>query len=111
MGLLLATNIDRQPLLPVIDQAIKNLFNEPADAFYTGPVMDILFNGIPIYCHSVDHITAGMCYSFQNEKSFKRLDTHHYTFSLFGGVSLLNIIYVMTHFEILMSFFLFAINF
>lgn len=88
MGLLLATNIDKQPMLPMIENAIANLFNNPTDAFYTGRAMDMLFNGVPLDCHSKDdHITAAMCYKFKNEKSFKKVDSHHFTFSLFGGVS------------------------
>lgn len=86
MGLLLATNIDKQPMLPLIDNAIGNLFDNPKDAFYTGRAMDMLFNGVPLDCHSRDdHITAAMCYNFRNEKSFKKVDSHHFTFSLFGG--------------------------
>lgn len=92
MGLLLATNIDKQPMLPLIDNAIGNLFHNPKDAFYTGRAMDMLFNGVPLDCHSRDdHITAAMCFNFQNEKSFKKVDSHHFTFSLFGGVSIFNV--------------------
>lgn len=36
MGMFLAINVDKQPMLPAIDGAIKNLFQDPADAFYTG---------------------------------------------------------------------------
>lgn len=87
MGMLLATNIDKQPMLPLIESAIGNLFHNPTDGFYTGRVMNMLFDGVPLDCHSDDQITASLCYNFQNEKSFKRVDTHHFTFSLFSGVN------------------------
>lgn len=87
MGLLLATNVDKRPMLPLIDRAIGNLFHNPKDGFYTGRVMDMLFDGVPIDCHSDDTITAALCSHLQNQKSFKKLDTHHFTFSLFGGVN------------------------
>lgn len=89
MGMLLATNIDKQPMLPMINGAIGKLFHNPIDAFYSGRVMDLLFDGVLIDCHSDDHITASMCYHFRNEKSFKKVDAHHFTFSLFSGVSFL----------------------
>lgn len=87
MGLLLATNIDKQPMLPMIENAIENLFDKPTDAFYTGRVMDMLFDGVPISCHSDEGIAAAMCFNFKRESSFKKIDAHHFTFSLFGGVS------------------------
>lgn len=88
MGLLLATNINKQPLLPLIEQALGSLFNNPTDGFYTGRVMDMLFDGVPIHCPPEDQVATTMCYHFQGESSFKKLDAHHYTFSLFGGVSI-----------------------
>lgn len=52
MGMLLATNYEKKPFLPKVEVAVKNLFNEPADAFYTGKVMDLLFDGVSIDCSS-----------------------------------------------------------
>lgn len=87
MGIFLATNVDKQPLLPSVENVIKNLFHDPADAFYTGRAMDLMFDGITIDCTTDDKITQALCLSFDDNKSFIRIDEGHLKFSLFGGVS------------------------
>lgn len=39
----LSTNVDKKPLLNTVDQAVKNLYHNPADAFFTGRAMDLMF--------------------------------------------------------------------
>lgn len=83
--MLLATNVDKAPMLPMLEGAIKNLFNDPADAFYTGRVMDLLFDGVSVDCSSKDDTTVAVC--LQLEEKLRRIDDGHLAFSLFGGVS------------------------
>lgn len=35
MGLFLTINVDKQPMLPKIVEAVNNLWHNPTDAFYT----------------------------------------------------------------------------
>lgn len=50
MGMLLAVNVDKKPLLPMVEDVINKIFDNPADAFFTGKAMDLLFNGVEITC-------------------------------------------------------------
>lgn len=87
MGALLATNIDKQPMLPMVEIGMKNLFNDPADAFFTGRVMDLLYDGIVVDCTSTNQVAIALCLNFENEKAFKKLDDGKMKFSMFSGVS------------------------
>lgn len=87
MGMLLATNVDKAPMLPTIAQVVKNMLHDPADAFFTGRAMDIMFDGVEIDCTSDDKVTTALCLSFDDNKSFQKVDDGHFKFSLFGGVS------------------------
>lgn len=87
MGMLLATNVDKQPMLPVIDGVIKNLFHDPADAFFTGRVMDILYDGVSVDCSADDKMTVAVCMNMRDQAAFRKIDDNHLSFSLFGGVS------------------------
>lgn len=86
-GILLATNVDKQPLLSQVEVAVKNLFNDPADVFFTGRIMDLLFDGVSIDCSSNDQTTTALCLTFEDTAGFRRIDDTHLAFSLFGGVS------------------------
>lgn len=85
MGMLLATNVDKAPMLPMVDGVLKNLFHDPADAFYTGRVIDLLFNGVSVDCSSDDQTTMAVCMNL--EEKLPKIDDHHLSFSLFGSVS------------------------
>lgn len=88
MGMLLATNIDKKPLLPSVANAINNLFQNPADAFFTGRIMDLLYDGVPIDCTAEDDLTTkGMCTAFDGMQPIRKIDNQHFAFSLFAGVS------------------------
>lgn len=86
MGMLLAVNVDKKPFLPTVEDAIKKLFPTP-DIFYTGRVMDLLYNGIDVDCSSDDAVVMAICMEFDSQKAFEKIDDHHYKFSLFAGVS------------------------
>lgn len=87
MGALLATNVDKQPMLSMVEGGMKALFNDPADTFFTGRVMDLLYDGVLIDCTKNDQVATALCLNFENEKSFKKLDDGFMKFSMFGGVS------------------------
>lgn len=88
----LAVNVDKQPMLPLIVKAIDLLFHEPKDMFWTGRVMDILFDGIPIDCSSSEFAATAACSVFQSGdvKAVRPIDDEHYAFSLFAGVRFRN---------------------
>lgn len=90
MGMLLAANVDKKPFIPKLDGAIKNLFNNPADAFYTGRVMDVLFDGVSIDCTSQEDTTLAICTQLDDMPSIRRIDENHLAFSILGGVSFHN---------------------
>lgn len=74
-------------MLPKVEGAIKNLFGNPSDAFYTGRVMDLLFDGVLVDCSSSDQIVGALCLTFEDTPAFRRVNDTHLAFSLFGGVS------------------------
>lgn len=84
-----AVNVDKQPMLPLIVKAIDQLFHEPQDMFWTGRVMDVLFDGIPIDCSSDDFAATAACSVFKSGdvKAVRPVDDDHFMFSLFAGVS------------------------
>lgn len=87
----LAVNVDKKPMLPLIVKAIDHLFHQPQDMFWTGRVMDVLFDGIPIDCSSDDFAATAACSVFQSGevKAVRPIDDDHLMFSLFAGVSIL----------------------
>lgn len=87
--MLMAINYDRQPMLPDVEEVLKNMFHNPTDAFYTGRAMDLMFNGIPVDCSAgAEHkVTAAVCLTFDDNPSMRKIDDNTFTFSLFGGVS------------------------
>lgn len=87
MGMFLATNVDKQAMLPAIEVAVKNLFHDPADAFFTGRVMDLLFDGDGVDCSTDDQVSTAICVSFETNRALWKTEEKHFKFSLFGGVS------------------------
>lgn len=82
-------NVDRAPMLPLISKAIDLIFHEPKNIFWTGKVMDILFNGIPIDCTSSDFNSKATCSVFESGE-IKAIEPGEepdwFKFSLFGAV-------------------------
>lgn len=91
MGMFMSVNIDKKPFLPTVENAINNLFHNPADAFYTGKAMDLLFNGVEVDCSSDDAATVAICLQFEDASAFKQIDEKLLAFSLFAGVSSTNL--------------------
>lgn len=87
MGMLLAVNVDKQPMLPTVDSVIKKIFHDPADAFYTGRAMDLMYDGVGIDCSSDDALVTAVCMQFEDEKAFRKDENGQLSFSLFAGVS------------------------
>lgn len=87
--MLLTVNVDKKPMLPMIATAIDLLFNKPKDMFWTGRVMDLLFDGIPIECTSEDFTAKAVCGVFESGdvKAVQPLNDTHFSFSLFQSVS------------------------
>lgn len=85
----LAVNVDKKPMLPAIAGAINELFHNPADPFWTGRVMDILYDGVTIDCSSEDFNAVAVCSQFSTGemKAVRQIDDKTYAFSLFAGVS------------------------
>ncbi|XP_031624944.1 sensory neuron membrane protein 1-like [Contarinia nasturtii] len=51
-------NVDKKPMIPMTATAIDAIFHNPKDMFWTGRVMDVLFDGIPIDCSTADETMA-----------------------------------------------------
>lgn len=81
---LLTLNIDKKALLPILNSAIEILFNSPQHMYYTGRVMDILFDGIPIDCSSDKFEAQAVCSVLGSGefKAIRPLNSTHYAFSL-----------------------------
>lgn len=86
----LATNVDKKPMLPFVDKAINGIFHDPTDPFWTGRVMDYLFDGIEIDCTSEEFEAKATCSVFGSGdvKAVQPTDEENvYKFSIFGAVS------------------------
>lgn len=88
LSLVLALNVDRTELLSFIVGAIKGLFHDPQDIFFTGRPIDLFVNGIPLDCSSDAYEVSGVCAEFDSGeyKEIKRFNDTAYTFSLLGNV-------------------------
>lgn len=86
-GIFLASNIDRKPMLHRIEEGVNNIFHNPTDAFYTGRAMDVLFYGVEYDCSVKDTYTSAICSALEDDKSVRKVDDDHYTFTMLGGVS------------------------
>lgn len=84
-------NVDKKPMIPMISLAIDRIFNNPKDMFWTGRVLDVLFDGIPVDCSNTeDFQTKAVCGVFESGE-VKAVQPHndtHFKFSLFQAVSL-----------------------
>lgn len=87
----LAVNVDKKPMLPLVNGAINGIFHHPKHPFWTGRVMDYLFDGIEIDCTSEDFEAKATCSIFETGevKAVQPLRENFYKFSLFGAVSIL----------------------
>lgn len=92
----------------VAKSAIKEIFHDPTDVFYTGRVMDLLFDGIQIDCDVDKAMAKVACDEITDRKDpkFRILDNGKMMFSMFGGVRFFwPILNVRTHFSRIFSHF------
>nr|QGW45470.1 sensory neuron membrane protein 1d [Bradysia odoriphaga] len=90
MGMALATNVDKKPMLPLVSKAIDGIFHNPTNPFWTGRVMDYLFDGIEIDCTSEEFEAKATCSVFGSGevKAIQPTDRENiYKFSIFGAVN------------------------
>lgn len=88
--MLMALNVDKKPMIPMVSAAIDTIFHEPKDMFWTGKVMDILFRGIPVDCSNTDDFQAKAVCGVLESGEVKAVQPHndtHFSFSLFQAVS------------------------
>lgn len=83
----LAVHFEYRQFLHVAIAAIKELFHEPSDVFWTGRVMDLLFDGIEINCDTIDTLAKLTCNQMRKMKNPAiQPDGEKLKFSLLGGV-------------------------
>lgn len=91
-GIALTVNYNRKPMLTLASNAINGIFHNPKDPFWTGRVMDYLFDGIEIDCESnIDQFEVrAVCSIFESGDvtTIKPLRENFYKFSVLGAVSL-----------------------
>lgn len=88
MGIALATNVDKKPMLTLVSKAINLLFHEPKSPFLRAKVMDILYNGVPIDCESTEFAAVAVCSVLNSDEApavRPYNDTHH-LFSMLRSV-------------------------
>ena len=85
----LTLNVDKKPMLNMASNAINQMFHNPVDPFWSGRVMDLLFDGIDIDCSSKEFAAKATCSVLGSGevKSIKIINEEHLKVSLMGGVS------------------------
>lgn len=89
LGAALTMNVDRGEMLPLVNTAIKGVLPNQKSLFWSGRVMDMLFDGVPLDCTSDDFEVAGACAEFGSGeyKNISPVNESFFKISLFGGVS------------------------
>lgn len=92
MGMALATNVDKKPMLRLVSKAINLIFHEPTTPFLTTKVMDILYHGVPIDCSSQEFAAMAVCSILNSTEtsSVRPLNDTHILFSILAGVSVIS---------------------
>lgn len=85
----LAVNVDKKPMLPIISKAINQIFHDPVDPFWSGRVMDLLFDGIDVDCSSASFEAMATCSVLGSGEvqAIRVINDDLYKFSMIGGVS------------------------
>lgn len=88
MGMPLAVNVDKKPMLGMAAQALRAMFHDPATPFWTGRAMDLLFDGLDIDCSSTDFAAQGTCAVLASGEvqSVRVINETSLKMSLMGGV-------------------------
>lgn len=88
VGISLTVNIERPEMLSYITELINELFHNPKSVFWTGTVMDLLFDGLPVDCSGESFTTAAACAEFESgeHKTIRMVNETFYKFALFTSV-------------------------
>lgn len=84
----LTVHFEFRQFLHVASTAIKEIFHEPKDAFWTGKAMDLLFNGIDIDCSTTNPLAKLACSEIRKSKNqmIQKVNRTQMKFSILGGV-------------------------
>lgn len=84
----MTVQLEFREFMHVAVAAINELFHEPTDVFWTGKVIDLLFNGIEINCNATNPLTKLACNQIRkrNIPTFQQIGNKSLKFSVFGGV-------------------------
>lgn len=84
----LAVHFEYRQFLNIAKTAIKELFHEPTDVFWSGRVMDLLFDGIEIDCETNVPMAKLTCNEIRKAKNpaIRPSVGKKLKFSLLGGV-------------------------
>lgn len=82
----LAVNLDNRKLLGMVSKAINNIFHTPTTPFWTGRVIDLLFDGVDIDCSSTSFAAKSTCSVLVDMKNIRVIDSQHLKFSILGEV-------------------------
>ncbi|KAJ3662446.1 hypothetical protein Zmor_006796 [Zophobas morio] len=76
---------DSPPLLPIVNKALKSMFNDPQNIYLTTKVRDLLFDGIIINCSSQDFSAAAVCTQIKTQvPDLTEVRRNVFKFSLLG---------------------------
>lgn len=80
---------EHKQFMHVAVAAIKAMFHNPSDAFWTGRAMDLIFDGIDIDCSSKDPLVRIACREIDRNggATIIRANETTFKFSMLGGVS------------------------
>lgn len=102
----LSVNIDKKPMLDLVGQSIKQIFKDPKTPFWTGRVMDLLYDGIEIDCSSTEFAAQATCsvLGSGDVKSIKIVNEELFKLSMMGGVSVVLLLFLFQLLSIKQSF-------
>lgn len=84
----LTVHFEFRQYLHVASTAIKEIFHKPTDAYWSGPAMDLLFNGIEIDCSTTNPLAKLACNEIRKTKNpmIQKMNKTQMKFSILGGV-------------------------
>lgn len=102
-GIGLAVHFEHQQFIHVAVAAIKELFHNPSDAFWTGKAMNLLFDGIKIDCSTKNPLAKVACGEMKSgdHQAIRQLDNQYLSFSLLGGVCFIYLFQFFFSFKII----------
>ena len=86
--MVLSTEKDMKPMLPIISRAIPHIFGNSTTVFLTATAREILFDGILINCNVKDIAAKALCTLMKAQgKDLEKVGKTAFKFSFFGTVS------------------------